>query len=39
MADMFNFSQSPRSFGVIPAEHGKEYFLHQKPSNLPVDTE
>jgi phospholipase C len=39
IADMFNFTQSPRSFKLIPAEHGKEYFLHQKPSNLPVDTE
>jgi phospholipase C len=39
MADMFNFNQAPRSYTPIKAEYTKEYFLHQKPSGLPVDTE
>ena len=37
--DMFNFSQTPRSFTVIPSKYSRSYFLHQKPSGLPVDTE
>jgi phospholipase C len=39
MADMFNFSQSPRPFQTIPSTYKKRYFVHQKPSGLPVDTE
>jgi hypothetical protein len=39
MADMFNFSQSPRNFTKIPSSFSKSYFLRQKPSGLPVDTE
>ena len=39
MADMFNFSQSPRNFVSIPSSFSKSYFLRQKPSGLPVDTE
>jgi phospholipase C len=39
MADMFNFNQSPRKFQKISAKYGRSYFLHQKPSGLPVDTE
>jgi phospholipase C len=39
MDDMFDFSQAPRSFTVIPSKYSKSYFLHQKPSGLPVDTE
>jgi phospholipase C len=37
--DMFNFNQPPRKFTAIPAKYSKAYFLHQKPSGLPVDTE
>jgi len=37
--DCFDFTQAPRSFNVIPAKYGKNYFLQQKPSYLPVDTE
>jgi phospholipase C len=37
--DCFDFSQTPRSFTEIPSKYSKGYFLHQKPSNEPVDTE
>jgi phospholipase C len=37
--DMLDFSQKPRKFTVIPSKYSKAYFLHQKPSGLPVDTE
>jgi hypothetical protein len=36
---MFDFNQSPRSFITIPSKHSKAFFLHQKPSGLPVDDE
>jgi phospholipase C len=39
ISDCFDFSQSPRSFTVIPSKYPQSYFLHQKPSNQPVDTE
>lgn len=39
IADMFNFSQSPRKFTKIPATHGASFFLRQKPSGQPVDTQ
>ena len=39
ISDMFNFNQRPRKFTKIPAEYGRSFFLHQKPSGLPVDTE
>ena len=39
MDDMFNYNQSPRSFSTISAKYSRAYFLHQKPSGLPVDTE
>jgi phospholipase C len=39
MADMFNLGQSPRAFQQIPSKYSKAYFLREKPSNLPVDTE
>jgi phospholipase C len=37
--DMFDFNQTPRAFTVIPSKYPKSYFLHRKPSGLPVDTE
>ncbi|HLY01441.1 MAG TPA: alkaline phosphatase family protein [Candidatus Cybelea sp.] len=37
--DMLNFNQTPRAFTVIPSKLSKSFFLHQKPSGLPVDTE
>jgi phospholipase C len=39
IASMFDFKQSPRSFIKIPSSHSKAFFLHQKPSGLPVDDE
>jgi phospholipase C len=39
MGDMLNLTQSPRPFATIPSAYKKSYFLHQKPSGLPVDTE
>ncbi|HVN68226.1 MAG TPA: alkaline phosphatase family protein [Candidatus Binatia bacterium] len=39
IADMFNFNQSPRNFQQIPSSRSREYFLHQKPSGKPVDTD
>ncbi len=39
IADMFDFSQSPRSFTKITSSYSRAYFLRQKPSGLPVDTQ
>jgi hypothetical protein len=39
IGNAFNFNQSPRQFTSIPSQHSKEFFLHQKPSGLPPDTE
>jgi len=38
-SDFFNFSQQPRSFVSIDAKYSQTYFLHQRPSNKPVDNE
>jgi phospholipase C len=35
--DCFDYSQSPIPFTVIPSKHGKSYFIHRKPSYLPID--
>jgi phospholipase C len=37
--DMFDFSQSPRQFQAIGSKYSRSFFLHQEPSNRPVDTE
>jgi phospholipase C len=39
MADLFDFKQSPRKFQKIPSQYSRSYFMHQRPSGLPVDTE
>jgi len=36
---MFDFSKPPRKFGKIPAEYSRDFFMHQKPSGLPIDAE
>jgi phospholipase C len=36
---VFDFTQAPRSFKRIPAQYSKTYFMHQKPSNVPLDSE
>jgi phospholipase C len=35
--DAFDFSQSPRAFSPIPAKFSRTFFLHQRPSNHPLD--
>jgi phospholipase C len=37
--DSFDFTQPPRPFVPISSKHSKSYFLHQRPSQEPVDTE
>lgn len=37
--DFFDFSQKPRTFHPIEAPYSKEFFIHQPPSNQPVDDE
>jgi hypothetical protein len=39
IVNMFNFTQKARKFKVIPSKYARSFFLHQKPSGLPVDTE
>jgi phospholipase C len=39
IADMFNFKQKARAFKAIKAKYSRAYFLHQKASELPVDTQ
>lgn len=36
--DMFDFSQSPLPFTPIQSKYPRSFFEHQKPSNIPVDT-
>jgi phospholipase C len=37
--DAFDFTQSPRAFHAIATKYPLSHFLHEPPSNLPVDTE
>jgi phospholipase C len=37
--DCFDFTQQPRSFTAIPSKYPTSYFLHEQPSNEPVDTQ
>ncbi len=37
LIDCFDYSQSPIPFQTIPSVKGKEYFIHRKPSYLPID--
>ncbi|HKU81371.1 MAG TPA: alkaline phosphatase family protein, partial [Candidatus Tumulicola sp.] len=39
IGQVFNFNQAPRSFVSIPTSRSCSYFIHRKPSYLPVDTE
>lgn len=39
IADSFDFTQSPRAFTPISAAKQLSFFLHQKPSNRPPDSE
>lgn len=35
--DMFDFYQYPRQFQTVGSKYSREYFVHQKPSRMPVD--
>ncbi|MBV8846473.1 MAG: hypothetical protein JO307_27015 [Bryobacterales bacterium] len=35
----FDFRQQPRRFSAIPSKYPLSYFLHEPPSNEPVDTQ
>jgi phospholipase C len=37
--DAFDFTQKPRKFAPIPAKYPLTQFLHEPPSNDPVDTQ
>jgi phospholipase C len=37
--DAFDFTQQPRPFQAIPSKYSIAHFLHEAPSNLPVDTQ
>ncbi len=39
IGNMFNFKQSPRTFTKIQARYTRSFFVHQRPSGLPVDTD
>ena len=39
MADMLNYNQKPRAFKPIGTTYSKSYFMHERPSNVPVDTQ
>ena len=35
--DCFDYSQPPRAFTPIHAEHDESYFLHRRPSGFSID--
>jgi len=37
--DAFDFTQSPRKFSPIPSKYPLSHFLHEPPSNVPIDTQ
>jgi phospholipase C len=39
IGNALNFNQTPRPFQVIPSKYPRAFFVHQKPSNLPPDSE
>jgi len=39
IGNAFDFNQSPRAFKVIPAKYSLQFFLRQKQSGRPPDTE
>jgi phospholipase C len=39
IVDSFDFTQPPRTFQKIPSSHPLQYFEHEAPSNIPVDSE
>jgi phospholipase C len=39
IGDCFDYSQPPIKFNPIASSYSRSYFLHRKPSYLPVDTD
>ena len=39
IVDCFNYAQTPIPFQKIASSRSKEYFIHKKPSYVPVDTD
>jgi len=39
IADSFDFKQKQRAFIQIPSSRSRSYFMHERPSYRPVDTE
>jgi phospholipase C len=39
IGNAFDFNQKPRKFQEIPTKYSRSFFLHQKPSGIPPDTE
>ena len=39
IGNAFNFSMTPRPFQVIPSKYSRSYFLRQKPSGMPPDSD
>ena len=39
MIESFYYSQKPIQFKKIPSQYSEEYFIHEKPSGLPPDTD
>jgi phospholipase C len=39
MVDCFDYTQKPRTFSVIPSKYNRAFFLRQRPSYQPVDSE
>jgi len=38
IGNAFDFTQTPRPFQVIPSKYSRSYFVNQKPSDIPPDT-
>jgi phospholipase C len=39
IGNMFDFSQAPRKYQKIQSKYSRDFFLRQRPSGLPVDTD
>jgi phospholipase C len=39
LLDSFDFTQKPRAFERIPTKYPMSFFLHERPSGIPPDTE
>jgi hypothetical protein len=39
LVDSFDFTQKPRTFRPIPTKYPLSFFLRERPSGIPPDTE